>query len=340
MINDPTLFRHRTRGAGRPQVVLYGNGLERVEGQIGWGELLNVLRAPGVDELVDGDARWQIPFPLLYQLLATPVPARPTLTRDDVEDEGRRLRDGLSRLGSGHVELLDRLPALGADHVLTTNYSYCLEKSFLPGRDFSKGRARTAARFCLLAPGDDGRTRSETCYRLHTGYSASNADGSAVGLWHVHGEVSVPDGVVVGHDRYGRLLGRIQECCSARRYRGRPGGAELRAFTSWPELFLFGDVYVVGLGLETCETDLWWLLRRKQRERYADGRVYFFDNGVGHGLRDRLLVSHGVAINSGVKKVPGDYAAFYERALDRIGALIRENRREGAPRMLQGFRFT
>lgn len=91
---------------------------------------------------------------------------------------------------------------------------------------------------------------------------------------------------------------------------------------------------MVDFRLEICETDLWWLLRRKQRKRYADERVYFFENDEGHGLRDRLLESHGAAINNGVDKVPGDYAAFYERGLDRIGELIQVNRRDGAPRML------
>lgn len=327
MINDPKLFKHRTCGAGRPQVLLYGNGLERAEGQLGWGELLNALRAPGVPELVDGDPRWDTPFPLLYQLLSTPVPGPPTLTRDDVEAEEKRLRDGLSKLYSGHIALLDKLPELCADHVLTTNYTYCLESTFLPRRNFSIGRARTASRFCLL-PEVGGRPHSETCYRLHTGYLAANSDGSPVGLWHVHGEASVASGVIVGHDRYGRLLARAQGCCP-RSYRGRPQDPVTRAFTSWPELFLFGDVYVIGLGMEMCETDLWWLLRRKQRERYADGRVYFFDNGRGHELRNQLLEAHGVTINSGIKRILGDYGAFYRAALDRIGELIQQNRRNG-----------
>jgi hypothetical protein len=56
---------------------------------------------------------------------------------------------------------------------------------------------------------------------------------------------------------------------------------------------------------------MWWLLRRKQRERYADGRVYFFDNGGGGGLRDRPLEAHGVAINGGVERGPGEYSAFW-----------------------------
>jgi hypothetical protein len=173
MINDPRLFRHRTRGAGRPQVVLCGNGLERAEGQPGWGELLNALRAPGVPELADGDPRWDLPFPLLYQLLSTPVPAPPTLSRDDVEAEERRLRDGLSRLSSGRVALLDALPGLRADHVLTTNYTYCLERSFLP-----------------VDAGAGGRAVEDTLQRV---MPEVQADVVRAGLDSAQGEVRHPD---------------------------------------------------------------------------------------------------------------------------------------------------
>lgn len=323
MISNPSLFRHQPRGAGRPQVLLYGNGLERVEGQPSWGELLNELCAPGVSPLADDDPRWDVPFPLLYQLLSTPDPAPPRLGQGDITAEEQRLAAGLSRLASSHIDLLDRLRELGFDHILTTNYSYCLEKTFLPKRNFANGRTRSAERFCLL-PKRDGKTRTELVYRLRTGYLANNADGSPVGLWHIHGEVSVPRGVIVGHDRYGRLLSRIQECCAYRRQWSQ--GEKRRAFASWPELFLFGDVYVVGFGLETCETDLWWLLRRKQRERYADGRVYYFSNDMGKDLRDRLLAAHGVVINHGVQQTPGDYVAFYRGTFDAIAQLVGRSR--------------
>lgn len=329
MQNNPSLFTYTTKGAGRPQILLYGNGLERIEGQLKWDELLNCLRAPGVEPLGKSDPRRNIPFPLLYQLLSTPKPAPSTLTKEDIADEERRLKKGLGKLKEEPVPLLDRLTCLGADHILTTNYSYCLERAFFPKRDFSKNHARTDARFCLLPP-KNGRQWSETYYRLHTGYLGRDAQGSPVGLWHIHGETSASRGVVVGHDRYGRLLGRIQDCCAAHRYRDKPEDAKTKAFTSWPELFLFGDVYIIGLGFETCETDLWWLLRRKQRERHADGRVYFYDNDPDgkHGLRDQLLTSHGVLINHEVDKVPEDYETFYQNALDGIERKMRKNRGE------------
>lgn len=78
-----------------------------------------------------------------------------------------------------------------------------------------------------------------------------------------------------GHDRYGRLLKRIEVACGKQRYSGKSNEIVDRNFHSWPELFLYGDVYIVGLNLSESEFDLWWLLRRKQRERYADGKVFF-----------------------------------------------------------------
>lgn len=94
-------------------------------------------------------------------------------------------------------------------------------------------------------------------------------------------------------------------------------------------LFLYADVYVLGFGFELCEYDLWWLLRRKQRERYADGKVYFYSNSRSPEatIRERLLAAHGVQINPGGLRKEKDYAAFYDKAIDAVARQIRENRR-------------
>ena len=218
------------------------------------------------------------------------------------------------------------MPFLGADHIFTTNYPYSLEAAFYPRRDVQNARSRGAVRFSLCLPDKDGKKQREQCYRLHTGYEAKNSDGSRVGLWHIHGETGVPTGIVVGHDRYGRLLSRMEQLCG--KEINRTMEEKPREFRSWPELFLFGDVYVLGMGFALCEYDLWWLLRRKQRERYADGRVYFFDNGQmpGQSVRDRLLEAHGVQINPfGVNYQP-DYTTFYNLAMDAITEQIHKNK--------------
>lgn len=43
----------------------------------------------------------------------------------------------------------------------------------------------------------------------------------------------------------------------------------------------FIRVYICDrLWIYQCEFDLWWLLRRKQRDHYGDGRVYFYDKKI------------------------------------------------------------
>ncbi len=324
---NSTPFIHHNRGRGRPQVLLIGNGLERGDGQPEWSALLNALRAPGRPELTEEEK--SIPFPLLYQLLSTPNPPPPMLDAAGIKAEEQRLAEGLRLLKHSSNPLLDRLPALGADHILTTNYPYSLEAAFFPRRSFQTSAARSGPRFSLCPPDENGRQPKEREYRLHTGCEARNADGSRVGLWHIHGETGVPKGVVVGHDRYGRLLSRMERLCGRELIRSRDEGE--CAFRSWPELFLFGDVYVLGFGFALCEYDLWWLLRRKQRERYADGRVYFFDNSkrAESAVRDRLLEAHGVERNPfGVTK-QDDYTAFYHQAMDAVAAQIRMNKTKG-----------
>lgn len=319
-------FLYPTRGPGRAQVVLIGNGLEYAAGQPSWRDFLNTLPAPGVPPLVPGDPRLDIPFPLLYTLLSTEQPAPGTLSQAAVQAEEKRLAAALQELKAVKLPLMDRLTALGADHILTTNYSYCLERSFFPRRSFQTSKTRSALRLNLNPPGPDGKQPREVAYRLHTCTLGQNADGSPVGLWHIHGEVSVPYGVVVGHDRYSRLLSRMERLCDSQAYDGSPETPVRRAFTSWPELFLYGDVYILGFGFYPCEHDLWWLLRRKQRERYADGQVYYYDNAPEKDpLKAQLLAAHGVKLNPGVAPCP-EYDTFYHKALDAIGEQIQKNR--------------
>ena len=324
-MND-TPFLHANKGKGRPQILLIGNGLERgKDGQPEWSALVNALRAPGREPITD-EEKEKIPFSLLYQLVSTPKPASSMLSAVEIRAEEQQLAEGLKCLKHSPNDLFMRLPSIGVDHVFTTNYTYSLEAAFFPRRDFQKPCSRDGVRFSLVIPDKDGKLHREQCYRLHTGYDAKNLDGSRAGLWHIHGETGVPMGIVVGHDRYGRLLSRMERLC--REEISLSKNREQHAFRSWPELFLFGDVYVLGLGFALCEYDLWWLLRRKQRERYGDGSVYFFTNDQKpeYAFRDRLLEAHGVQINPfGVDKQT-DYNGFYNLAMDAISQQIRNNK--------------
>ncbi len=273
-------FEYPVRGSGRPQILLIGNGLERKSGQVAWGKLVDNLTEQSCIPLTEKEKE-SVPFPLLYEVLSLGTPIPKVLDKSDISREEKRLKEEMARLVNQSNDLLDELPKLGADHIFTTNYSYCLEKAFSPRKSFANSWTRTENRFNLSLPdAETGRQKLEREYRMHSGYLSENADATSVALWHIHGETHVPGGIVLGHDRYGRLLKRIIEVCEELDYRKIQKEDAKRSFTSWPELFLFGDIYVIGFGFEQCEFDLWWLLKRKQRERYADGTVYFYDKAI------------------------------------------------------------
>lgn len=316
-------FQYNLKGCGRPQILLLGNGLEYESGQRSWTQLVDDLTLPENRGVCGAE---NLPFPLRYELLATPQHIKSPLSRADIEKEEKRLSTAMKSLVSETNPLLDVVPTLHMDHVLTTNYSYCLERAFWADDDFQKGSVRSKYR-CYLTD------RREREYRLHTGYYFDDTSGKTHGtcIWHIHGECSVPRGVVLGHDRYGRLLSKIISCCEELVQRTKKLSSGALALISWPELFLVGDVYILGFGFDECEFDLWWLLRRKQRERHADGRVYFYDKppiSDEKKTRHLLLQANGVEIKTLGAPDTITYDDFYWAGMQDIQAMVSKRRAE------------
>lgn len=318
-------FRYPMKGPGRPQILLIGNGLEYESHQKSWQDLLGQLAHP--DAIAPGDGICKdIPFPLLYQLITTPLPAKHQLSADELSEQTRHLAQVMRTLKHSTNKYLDMLPGLGADHIMSTNYSYCLEDAFFPGEDFTESRKRSKHR-CYLAEKEDGTPRMERHYRLHTCYLAQSGDRKT-GIWHIHGECSAAHGIILSHDRYGRLLKRVVDACGEQYSVQRGDPRRSRVFTSWPELFLLGDVYVLGLGLTFHEFDLWWLIHRKQRERHGDGRIFFYERRPqkGYDSKHLLMQANGVVLCDAGCDDSVDYDSFYRAALADIQRRIAESR--------------
>lgn len=321
-------FQYPIKGPGRPQILLIGNGLEYESHQKSWKELLSQLCRPGAIA-PDHEICKDIPFPLLYQLITTPLPANAHLSADELKKQNQHLGRVMRSLTHSTNQYLDMLPALGADHIMSTNYSYCMENAFFPGEDFTRSVRRNKYR-CYLAENAEGKPLMERHYRLHTCYLADREDRKT-GIWHIHGECSDASGIILSHDRYGRLLNRIAKICGDQCYMTAEDPHKIRAFTSWPELFLYGDVYVLGLGLTFNEFDLWWLIHRKQRERYSDGRIFFYERRPcdGYGSKHLLMQANGVEICDAGCDDTVSYDRFYRAALADIKGRIAESRKSG-----------
>lgn len=322
------LFKYQYGPNSRPQILLIGNGMEYESGQVSWENMLKNLTVENAICPYNDKMKDRIPFPLLYQLLVTPDPAPVHMTKEDRKSERERLAENMKTLKNESNRNLDQIPGLNMDHVMTTNYSYCLEMAFFKDEDF----LNNAIRRDKLEPTQkksNGDAVKETEYRLHTYYQAHSNDGRETGLWHIHGEVAVPGGIVLSHDRYGRLLKRIIDACgNPTRYAGNMA-ADAEGELSWPELFLYGDVYILGLGLDSNELDLWWLLRRKQREAHSQGRTVFYEREPTSGFTEDkhlLMRSCGVELCSAGCSTDVTYSEFYSCAFENIAQRVRKAR--------------
>lgn len=323
------LFKYQYEPTGRPQILLIGNGLEYDSGQVSWENMLINLTVENALCQYDEETKERhIPFPLLYQLLVTPDPAPSHMTNEERDDEQKRLAEHMKTLQNKTNGNLDQIPGLNMDHVMTTNYSYCLEIAFFKDEEFLKDAIRRR-KLQYTQKKSNGDAVQETEYRLHTYYQAHSNDRRETGLWHIHGEVAVPRGIVLSHDRYGRLLKRIIEACEdPSRYSGKAATAAAGEI-SWPELFLYGDVYILGLKLEPNELDLWWLLRRKQREAHSQGRTIFYEREPASGFTEDkhlLMRSCGVELCSAGCSQDVRYPEFYSRAFEDIARRVRKAR--------------
>jgi nicotinamide riboside kinase len=89
--------------------------------------------------------------------------------------------------------------------------------------------------------------------------------------------------------------------------------------TSWVDLFFSTNVHIVGLSLDYCETDLWWVLNKRARF-VADGlvsnKIYFHTNQMDEEKMG-LLRSFNIDVVI-TEVVKDDYKGMYESSIKKI----------------------
>lgn len=295
-----------------PQVLLLGNGLNRAYAGSGWGDLIKEIRTNGRIN------------PESAEFLNAPFPLQAVLATDDAVDSAIK-SNRESFCGVKEIEALrpslTRLLTAGFDHILTTNYSYELERSANP-------------RICYDGAGcekivqhTDAVKRAEAKFLLHT-YNEVSCQGHKNRIWHIHGEARKPDSIILGHYYYGKQLNRIQNLLEKQRNKQelREKSGEPILIQSWVDAFIMGDVYILGYGFDWSEMDLWWLLNRKKREKASHGKTVFYGAAGNCGIKYELLRSYGAEIcNMDFWDKPTDYKQFYEKAIGDIGKRIKKS---------------
>ena len=290
-----------------PQVLFLGNGLNRAFGANDWSKLLKQIHSnPRItfEQLTD------LPYPL-QAVLATGDDLDAVLKEDSLKEQGISDIEAMRPM----TESLLRVPF---DHILTTNYTYEIER-------VANSKVKQDGEYCKkLTRTSVKNQRAENKYLLHT-YNEVVFDGHNQKVWHIHGENRKPQSLILGHYAYGTLLSKYQEELKKRSNKQylREQQGKPPIMDSWIDAFIMGDVHMLAFGFDFSEMDLWWLLNRKKREKAAHGKVFYYSPIQGNELRLSMLEAYGVKIeNFGFYSAPADYKAFYKAAIDHISKCV------------------
>lgn len=297
-----------------PQVLLLGNGLNRAAKSDDWKKLIQEI-ALSKKVIFDGNdgALKDLPYPLLA-VLATDDQVDRAICTKPIAFSGIG-EDELDQVAQLYRELL----LAGFDEILTTNYSYEIER-------VADSRITQLGKECAhLMCHTNGVSRAESRYLLHT-YNKVVCNGVQNRVWHIHGEIRKPSSVVLGHYFYANLLSKWQQFFQRRgnsyEQQYKEGLPPLN--DSWLDAFILGDVYVLGFGYDFSEFDLWWLLNRKKREKAPHGKLHFYAPPCGNEAKFMMLETYDAQIESlGFRLPHTDYKSFYEEAIRHIVSHIR-----------------
>lgn len=231
-------------------VILLGNGINNLSvHRKSWSDLLNdIVSLCGNTISIKNKS-----LPILYE------EAFLKAARSSGKLE-RNLKREIAGIISGVAQnpLHDRLLQLRINDIITTNYDYTLEDSLINSGFGLSGGNKSEREFNIFRFNEINDRR----------------------FWHIHGEISSPQSIVLGFDHYCRQTHQVEEYLTTR-YNSKFSipfidryNENLMTNDSWIDLFFTSNIHIIGLSLGFEETDLWWLLTQRARLKIENKLKY------------------------------------------------------------------
>lgn len=304
----------------RPQVLLLGNGITHYCGKsIKWDDAIKEMAVRQYDETLK-----RVPYTIQASMYF------------DVDDINRHNsyskqfdKEYYNNSCKPDIEIMDKLFQIKSDAILTTNYTYEFENYLKPNYIQLKNESKGRYAYITSDKENDNKYLLRTFNRI----TKNNYDYD---FWHIHGEMRRKSSVIFTHDEYARLIEKIL-AYNSNRGNAYSDFSEDVYFKSWIDYFILGDLYIIGLGFDFSEFDLWWLLNRRLREKTGMGKVYFFEPKSSKELvKINALQNMGVITKDCGIEFEDDneeannelYRPFYIKALDSITDLINKQNTE------------
>lgn len=295
----------------RPRVLLIGNGFNRTYHMKSWKNLIESVRKK---EGVDPELLHRLPLSMQVVL------ATGNQVGESMEEVARYMRS--FQLTKDHRELLEKILDIPARTILTTNYSYELEKVF----SGDCGTWKTNPYRLYAVP-----YKSSSSVKFLHRYSHVDRGDDYRNIWHIHGEVDMPSQIIMGHYYYGKMEFQMQSYIPGllRRYKYAASEGGLIRPRSWIDYYLMGDVYIAGFGLDLSEADIWYLACCKNRH-FPEARTVYYTPVSASGVKDlkdeekAMMEAYGIEVREREIADTGEdrYGVFYRSVLDEIAAVF------------------
>lgn len=283
-------------------VLLVGNDINNISSGRSWKDLLkDIVAFCHVNDCVELDDKK--PFPLLYEEIFLTAIRKGNLKEKDLKAFIARKTAEITP-----NEIHAAIRALRPSHVLTTNYEFTLEGT---------------------VPAEHHSLINERFYSIFRKYQMDE-----INYWHIHGDCLNPMSINLGFEHYGGQLqlmrnyvvsgtmyssARVPKVSLLRRIRSHQV-----YYHSWLDLFFTKDIHIFGLSLDFVETDLWWLLTYRARQKFHHNNIpvtnhlyYYIPEEYTAAARFKLelLGANDVTVIS----LPGkDKLAYYQAVLQQI----------------------
>lgn len=277
-------------------VLLIGNGINYLsKNSLSWKSILkqlaNDIYHEEIIKLID-----EKPFTLVYEEI---VFKSKSVSEIEIK---RKVSELVNQINSNdyHRQILKSR----FKHIITTNYDYTLERS-------------------INSKINNRNLKKETKYSL---FRRKEINGKYI--WHIHGESSAPNSILLGHEQYSGQLQKMRSYATSKATASRDISQFMQnnltfdedgSIYSWLDVFLRDNVHILGLSLDYTEIDLWWLLSYRERilkkKDYNVGKIYF--HTITKSINKQKLGLLSILESFGVKNVEHDsYEIMYETVIN------------------------
>lgn len=296
------------------KTILFGNGLNYLSKDfISWKQLLDKIKGDNLFE------NGKLPNTMIYErsIIGNPI-SFDTLTQKEEaikRDIAKMLNDFPSN------QYFDKLAEIKAENYLTTNYDYAALETYKSNSSYEIVNRSTEGIYSI---------------RRHKNINFQGKVQSKI--WHIHGEIDTPPSIMLGLDHYCGSVGKIDNYVKGRYdYQVEKKTIKTPSIieklndkskfdqSSWIELFFNSNVYIIGLGLDFSEIDLWWILNKRARiildnetRRLVKNKVRFYSTSDDKDHIETLKSLHIDIVQIKLNSSGDKYAKAYDEILNLI----------------------